>query len=200
MTRIYALIDPRDEKIRYVGKTRKTLDERLLGHQRVTRTHRGAWIAQLQYCGFLPRIELICEVPDPLGSAAEVFWIAYLRALGCDLVNGSGGGDGVAYHFQETREKISAALMGHEVTLETRRKLSEMQRGVPKGPPSQLHREHLSASQKGRPRPISTWETRRARGNVRASALKAWETRRARGNVRASALKTWETRRARSCV
>jgi len=117
------LIDSRTEEIRYVGKTGRQLEQRLAEHLRTVltkRTYRDYWISSLDAS---PRIELICEVPDQLGSAAEVFWIAYLRALGCRLTNGTDGGDGLVNPSPEVRARIAASVQKH-VTPDLRNHLS----------------------------------------------------------------------------
>jgi hypothetical protein len=94
---IYILIDPRDNEIRYVGKTIQSLRDRLKGHvdkSKVRTDHRSLWITQLLRLGYRPRIELIQTVGSHDWRIAEPYWIGYYRSLGCDLTNGTEGGDG----------------------------------------------------------------------------------------------------------
>ena len=127
MTNIYLLRAHDTHEPRYVGKTRKSIEQRFIEHVKCAsakRTHRDKWINSLDVP---PRIELICEVPDQLGNAAEVFWIAYLRALGCRLTNHTSGGDGGAPHCiphsPESRALISARTKEVLATSETRERL-----------------------------------------------------------------------------
>lgn len=101
---IYRLVDPRDRRPRYVGKTENTLYRRLAGHLKQARDGIGpcrGWIGELLALGMRPSIELIETVPP--GSAwpaREKYWILEYRR-GCpDLLNvGPGGGGGGAIHM-----------------------------------------------------------------------------------------------------
>ncbi len=141
IVRIYVLIDPINNEIRYVGKTKQQLHRRLVsGHLTEARssTHKRArWIAKLLRRGYRPRIELVQEVPAEFWQVAEVYWIAYYRMLGCDLVNGTDGGDGCNEPTPEVRAKMSAAkkgkipiwLVGTHHSDETKAKISKSQSG-----------------------------------------------------------------------
>jgi hypothetical protein len=67
----------------------------------------------LRSVGCQPRVEILEEVSGEL-SDAERFWIASVRAAGAELINHTDGGEGGS---------------GYKHTAETRRRLSEMQRG-----------------------------------------------------------------------
>jgi len=67
---------------------------------------------------------------------AEKFWIAYfecnrLRFPSSNGLNMTDGGQGISgyKHRIESKQKISESLLGHPVSLETRKKLSEAQTG-----------------------------------------------------------------------
>lgn len=62
-------------------------------------------------------------------SEAEQWWIAYLRSLGAYVLNLTTGGEGGARLSSETCAKMSASRMGHPTSEETRRKISEAQKG-----------------------------------------------------------------------
>lgn len=115
MILLYILIDPRDNEIRYVGKTVQKLHRRLSGHlldARTAQNKRARWIAKLLRLGYLPRIELVQTVPESDWQSAEQYWIGYYRSLGCDLVNGTEGGDGGNRQTPEVRAKMSAIKKG----------------------------------------------------------------------------------------
>ena len=62
---VYVLIDPRDNRIRYVGATTKTLNARMQGHKARAASRVKAWIDALAAEGLAPLIEPISEgVPE----------------------------------------------------------------------------------------------------------------------------------------
>lgn len=84
---IYALIDPRDHAIFYVGQTRD-LDSRKRSHFAGGHSVSGAKIKVLRSNGLLPLV-VVLEADLPLRrlGMAESFWIALLRRRGCALLN-----------------------------------------------------------------------------------------------------------------
>jgi hypothetical protein len=57
---VYALIDPRDNKIRYIGKTTQPIHARLAGHlTKPTNPAMRVWINSLDLHGLAPRIEAV---------------------------------------------------------------------------------------------------------------------------------------------
>ncbi len=121
-TVIYSLVDPRDERVRYVGKTMVSLRERLIGHlyeSKRGRNKRHNWIRKLTSLGLEPRIVPLETVP-PGGDWAEAErrWISLLGASH-DLLNGTTGGEGCP---------------GRPVSEKTRRKIGEKNRQTAKNP------------------------------------------------------------------
>lgn len=93
---IYALVDPRDRRVRYVGWA-YNVQRRLADHiyeSRRLQTHKARWIRQLAACGLTP---LVKELETGFGcwAAAERRWIAQFKAEGADLTNITPGGEGV---------------------------------------------------------------------------------------------------------
>lgn len=116
MIRIYALVDPRDNEVRYVGKTKQTIKKRYQQHLKAARLRtdeswRTHWISKLLRLGYSPRIELLQEVPVTDWRKAEQYWIGYYRSIGCRLTNGTVGGDGGDSFTVETRSKMSEAAV-----------------------------------------------------------------------------------------
>jgi hypothetical protein len=69
---IYALIDPRDSKIRYIGKTTQPVLTRLAGHlAQPTNPAMRAWIASLSLQGFIPRAEVVATASEATLDAEE---------------------------------------------------------------------------------------------------------------------------------
>lgn len=116
-TWIYALRDPRDGAVRYVGKTTKGLDERLHGHLKLARlrpkSHRDWWIRSLGAVGLTPQIEVIEEGHWSTANSnfRECYWNESLSMF-YDLTNHTPGGDGlVDYNWTSAdRAKISAGV------------------------------------------------------------------------------------------
>lgn len=115
-THIYAIVDPLTRSIRYVGKAnnvRKRLVNHLKGNKRNTKKLR--WFSSLKDSGYMPEIEIIetCDLSE--WEERERFWIAELKKLGFDLLNGNSGGSGATEITEATREAIKAAMKRPEV-------------------------------------------------------------------------------------
>lgn len=66
LIKIYILVDPISNQVRYVGKTCQSLSKRLNGHFfKKSRTHTSSWIKSLKSKNKIPIIELLDEVPEP---------------------------------------------------------------------------------------------------------------------------------------
>ncbi len=171
---VYALIDPRTDRIRYVGQTVRSARRRLRRHLapcylRGT-TRKEKWLRDLLTDGLEPRLEILqaCSTTAAL-DVAERQHIARLRAAGEDLTNLAPGGDGGGGpHTPESREKIRRALTGkpkseehrrrsglasrgRRASLATRALLSAQRRSRPGRPPSESERIRLSRAKGGRP-------------------------------------------------
>lgn len=87
---IYALIDPRDHCIFYVGQTRD-LDARKRTHFAGGHSLSGAKIKVLRSNGLLPLVVVLqADLPLQRLGLAEVFWIDLLRQRGGELLNVTG--------------------------------------------------------------------------------------------------------------
>lgn len=109
---IYGLIDPRDNSVRYIGKTIHDIQTRLNRHIRNSKnkkTHKDNWINSLLQKDLKPSIELI----DVVNIADEFFWekhyISLYKSWNFDLTNSTDGGEGTFghKHNQELKEKWS---------------------------------------------------------------------------------------------
>lgn len=97
---IYGLIDPRNQQLRYVGKTVLIPHRRLFTHlwrarKQSHKRHSMAWLLNLEQAGGHPEI-IVLEVVPPGGDwvEAEQFWIGYFKMVGADLCNHTIGGEG----------------------------------------------------------------------------------------------------------
>jgi hypothetical protein len=160
---IYALLDPRDQAVRYVGKTGVALRRRWQNHMtdiRSQRSHRACWIKHLLSLNLKPQIFLLEEVPTEFWQEAERFWIAHFQKIGARLTNGTTGGDGGFEMSAASRAKISAVQMGRpsankgkKASAETLARMSAAMKGRP-GPNlgrtfSPQWRANMSAARKG---------------------------------------------------
>lgn len=97
MDKIYILREPLNYSIRYVGYTHQELRQRLKEHKyesMIKRSHKNNWLRSLYSSGLAPIIEEIELVGSEFSWAdRERYWIKYYRSVGCDLTNGTDGGE-----------------------------------------------------------------------------------------------------------
>ena len=171
ITFIYALIDPRTEYIRYVGKANKPkvrLGLHLLPSQLKDKNHRTNWIRNVLDSGHKPLMIILEEVEYSEWTSAEKKWIAHYRNLPAypPLTNSTDGGEGIEgyVYTEEDRKRRSIAHTGMKMPPGTGKKISDANRGIPK---SQKAREHFSIGQRNRWLNYSDEEKRKVVGNLR---------------------------------
>lgn len=151
-TTIYGLIDPADpEQVRYIGQTRKPIEQRLAEHCRdKKKSHKRNWIIALSRQGRSPLIRSLDVCSNDRADSRERGVIAECRQQGFDLLNHTDGGNGMRNWIPtaETRSKMSASGKGKRgeisaaglqaisdhmksrvVSAETRRRISEAKIG-----------------------------------------------------------------------
>jgi hypothetical protein len=212
---IYALVDPRTQEVRYVGKTACT-EERLRGHLYETQTkhtYKGKWLAQLRREGLKPELVILEEVPEEVWQDAERRQITLYRAAGARLTNGTDGGEGPLGRVcsPETRGRMSVAQVGKTHTPEARAKIGESARN--RSPEARAKMSEAARIAATKRKPISP-ETRKrmaaaSRGNKYALGNKLSAESRARmsaaqiGKIvspetRARLRAAWNTRKGRN--
>lgn len=155
---IYGLVDPRNDRLRYIGKSTTGAEQRLASHLCPSslkgRTHKERWVASVLASGHRPEVFVIEAAASKTElSEMERHHIAAFRALGCDLTNGTPGGDGEGHVISDTtKEKIAAA-----------------QRGVPKPPWSEARRTAPNRNKGKKRSPEAIEATARARRGMRHS-------------------------------
>jgi len=96
--KIYALIDPNNNSVRYIGKTELSLEKRLYLHlwdlKRCGNKHKVNWINKLKKENKKPEIVLIEEVDFDDWKFFEQYWIEQFKAWGFNLLNYHEGGSG----------------------------------------------------------------------------------------------------------
>lgn len=115
---IYGLVDPLSGQLRYLGKSESGL-RRPRRHRRpcelkIDNSHKGRWIKKLHAKNLSYGIVVIQETDKATLVQAEIFWIAYFRAMGCPLTNLTDGGDGVSgyKHSELAKAAIGFANKG----------------------------------------------------------------------------------------
>jgi len=187
LVKIYGLYNE-VHRLRYVGKTKKSLDDRLKEHLHgalsKSETHKNRGIRLMWANGFSPTIELFTKVAEYKWKVVERLYIKHYNDLGYNLWNETEGGDGGHSQSEKTKAQISRTvskiLIGHYVSPETKRKIGLKSIGRHKSPKAKQkqkdtmkvwhkkHPEHgkaMSARQQGVPK---TLEVRRkiARANT----------------------------------
>jgi len=154
----YALIDPRTEKIRYIGRT-NNIKYRFTKHiyyakkNTFPNSHKDNWIRILLSEGLKPKMKVIDEIINEgdLYITREIELIAKYKNEGCDLTNMDKGGTGWEFGNQIAK--------GNHHTEEHKKYMSELHKGKNNpmyGKPSPLtgkkftdeHRKKLSAAKK----------------------------------------------------
>jgi hypothetical protein len=129
---IYALLDPRTNQVRYIGKANNPKD-RYSNHYNSARdknSHKRNWINNIRNDGLKPELAIIDEVPKTNWQYWEKFYIYLFKSWGFDLLNYTGGGDGATFANsgsfkkgniphnkgvpckEETKRKIKSKLTG----------------------------------------------------------------------------------------
>lgn len=144
---IYALIDPRNNNIRYVGKTIE-LNKRFWAHKNdKNKSHKVNWIKSLK--GLDPKLIVldICSSKD--WEFWEQYWISQCKTWGFKLTNLTDGGAGSIRRKQsiEEKEKRANKIRGTKRSEKTKILMSEIRIGMKF---SDKHIKNLSLSHKGK--------------------------------------------------
>lgn len=87
---VYALIDPRDNSVRYVGITERPINKRLAGHLLGNDGNKTkiAWISELDRLGISPIIRPLEQIKGRKETLErEQYWIQHFLSLGAPLTN-----------------------------------------------------------------------------------------------------------------
>ena len=106
-TFIYCLIDPRDNQIRYIGKSNNP-EQRLKNHCNPARyrpTYKFNWIRKLKQLKLKPILKILEEVDIEIWKQKEKYWIEFYKNEECNLVNYTDGGDGLSFGNQTSFRK-----------------------------------------------------------------------------------------------
>lgn len=150
---VYALLDPRNGKVCYVGHTTQSLDKRLSNHLAAAKRSPDrpvcTWINELAEQGCCPVVRALELVgPDSSWEKRERWWIALYRQIGwlSNLTDGGLGWNGHR-HSADGRRRIGLAHQGKTISVEQRGKLRAYRIGSKL---SDCVRAKISAALRGR--------------------------------------------------
>lgn len=115
--KIYKLVDPFTNEVKYIGKTNRTLTKRLWEHIKESkyelgkRNHKQNWIMQVLALGKKPKIELIKEVNESEWEEEERAEI-FNHKKNHKLTNISGGGSGGDVSIRRQVAKVDYLTLG----------------------------------------------------------------------------------------
>ena len=115
---IYKLIDPTDNKVRYIGLTLNDLRMRLKSHlSEPGKSHKIFWIKKLKKQGLKPIIESVEENISTYDEACqrEIYYINHFKSLGFDLTNMATGGNKNKKMSEETRIKMAESAKNRKI-------------------------------------------------------------------------------------
>ena len=141
---IYALVDPRDANVRYIGRSFVPEDRYKRHLIDKSETHKTRWIRQLKSVGLQPELKILDVVSEQQWSDAERQWMSKYK----DLTNSCAGGYGILCPSTETRMKMRNKKLGQKQTKEHRARVSAAHKGKKKPPRTADHKAKLSTSGK----------------------------------------------------
>lgn len=141
---IYGLYDPRNDELRYIGKS-KDPNQRLFDHLSTVKNNeissKANWLRELISEGYIPLVKILEKTDDINWEEAEKRWIREGREKGLNLLNVADGGNNPPdwlgkkqspYHVQKRVEARKAKGNYHH-SEETRKKISENRKGKATG-------------------------------------------------------------------
>lgn len=135
-TVVYALVDPRDNTIRYIGVTRwGSMAARLDRHlAEPTNSNTSLWFERLRRLGMRPIIRPVAGVKNGEWQQAEMYWIAWCRVR-AQLYNVDGGG---LYRDEHGQVRPEMEAIAKRMEKLARRELATERAGRPICPPDKL--------------------------------------------------------------
>ena len=122
MVTIYTLEDPITNEVRYIGKTKRSLVDRMYSHMsnyklERERSYKNSWIISLKRQNLKPIIKVLDIIEEDNWEFWEQFYICLFKSWGFNLTNMTKGGEGnsggkgcLGYkHTEEAKKRISIA-------------------------------------------------------------------------------------------
>lgn len=114
---IYGLFDPRDDQLRYIGKStnpRKRMEAHYGQARAGSVLHSRRWLAGLLARGLRAEVVVLeCATTTEEANDAERFWIAAMRLACCDLTNLTPGGDGQPKGCRRSADAVERGAAKH---------------------------------------------------------------------------------------
>ena len=126
--KVYALIDPRNNRVKYIGITKRSIEIRLKEHiddKKSRKTYKAFWINKLKSLGLTPSIKIIKKnLSADLAKEYEIHYIGFYKLEG-KLTNSTSGGDGIRdyRHSKETKALLKLKLTGRTLSDEHRKNI-----------------------------------------------------------------------------
>ena len=119
---IYGLVEKEKNVLRYIGKT-TNLKRRLKRHiseRFLHNSYKDRWIRKLVDTNKTIDVIILDEVPKTDWQYWEKFYISYYKYIGCQLTNGTNGGDQPPStkgrkHTEESKLKMSKTKKGKPI-------------------------------------------------------------------------------------
>lgn len=184
---IYILIDPRNQQVRYVGKSDNG-EERYPKSWKLSKKegrHKRYWVESLLKLGLEPLLEVIDEVNIFEWEFWERHYISLYKSWGFDLTNLTIGGDGISKGHKmpprssEHMERIKASKIKNGTwrkshSLETKKKITNSRLGILPSEETKLKRKTT----------ILSWSLEKQQDYNKRRTLKATEVLRSVNNKR----------------
>jgi hypothetical protein len=125
ITFIYALVDPRDGQIKYIGKSNNP-HQRLFTHYCDKRANpKLNWLNKLKSLNLRPEVLVLDKVLMSEWQFWEEWWYDLTKSWGYKLKNSDKCGKGVSYQTETTRKNISKGNLGKKFSQKHKDKISE---------------------------------------------------------------------------
>lgn len=133
---IYTLTDPRDNLIKYIGKTLNPITRKSQHKNSRTKTKCGTWIQSLRKLELQPIFEILDETDSENWILMEKYWISQMKSWGFPIKNMTSGGESIDPEMssrihkgkilsEEVKGKISKTLMGKKHSEEHKSNISK---------------------------------------------------------------------------
>lgn len=172
---IYALIDPRNNHIKYVGQT-MYIKRRFWTHKNdknnTIKSHRINWIKSLK--DLEPELLILDQCLETDWEFWEKYWISQCKTWGFKLTNLTEGGQGTI-RKQSKEEKIKRGLVakGKKRSEKTRKLMSESRMGMKF---TEQHKLNLSLSHKGKAPKTKKRYCRKIKQMKDGEIIKIWDS------------------------